>query len=91
MVDFRHPTEPDQIWSEPTTSRIHQNDVDFQEDSAIEIRVQPPTVERSPPFRRRSAIDEAAHEREEVQKALESCLENFRAGKMRSCKLNLSI
>jgi hypothetical protein len=90
----RLPTQPDEIWFEPTTTNLRPEEaplspVDEEEsraNSPIEIRVVPssPTTERSP--RRRSAMDEAAHEREQVQKALESCLEDFRAGKMRACK-----
>ncbi|KAI6174911.1 hypothetical protein M3Y97_00973800 [Aphelenchoides bicaudatus] len=86
----RHPTQPEEIWSEPTTSRHiqTQSEDESQENSPpVKIKVQPPqspTTERSSPFKRRSAMDEAAREREQVQKALQTCLENFRAGKMRS-------
>lgn len=66
------------------------NEVESRENSPPpEIQIQPPqspTTERSSPFKKRTAMDEAAHEREQVQKALQNCLENFRAGKMRSCE-----
>ncbi|KAI6207215.1 hypothetical protein M3Y99_01860700 [Aphelenchoides fujianensis] len=64
------PSQPDQLWTES---------VDFDE-QPVEIHVPPPQIV----LQSQRRVDEALHEREQVQQALEACLEDFRAGKMRS-------
>ncbi|KAI6179828.1 hypothetical protein M3Y98_00652900 [Aphelenchoides besseyi] len=74
----RLPTQPDQLWSEPATNTSVEMD-----EPPVEIHVsEPPSSHNQSPQRR--ALDEALHEREQVQQALEKCLEDFREGKMRS-------